>query len=75
MLEPGEEKIAEYYFIINRSAEFKETTELMAKYLLINFDEEFWHIYDRLINREISADEYMSKYGEVPIFQFNIKVE
>ena len=72
MLESGEEEIAEYYFIMEKDIEF---TELMVEYLFINFDEEFWFTYDKLVKRKISADEYMSKYGKVPIFQFNIRVE
>jgi len=72
MLEPGEEEIAEYYFIVEKDMEF---AELVVEYLLINFDEEFWYIYNKPIDKGGSDDEYMSKYGKVPIFQFNIRVE
>ncbi len=64
------EKTDVAYFLLNDSI---DPDEIIASYKFMDYTEEYWQDFGKIIKGEMQSQEFESKYGEYKALEFNLK--
>lgn len=68
----GGEKTDTAYFLIDDSI---DPDEITATYNFMDYGEEYWADFGKIMTGEMGQDEYMSKYGDFEVLEFAVTKE
>ena len=68
----GGEKRDTAYFLIDDSV---DPNEITVSYNFMDYGEEYWADFGKIMTGEMGQDEYMSKYGDYEVLEFKVAKE
>ena len=68
----GSEKTDKAYFLIDDSI---DPDEITVSYNFMDYGEEYWADFGKIMTGEMGQEEYMSKYGNYEVLEFNVTKE
>lgn len=68
----GGEKTDTAYFLIDDSV---EPNEITVSYNFMDYDEEYWEDFGKIISGQMDQNEYMKKYGDFEVLEFYVTKE
>ncbi len=68
----GSEKTDKAYFLLDDSI---DPDEITVSYNFMDYGEEYWEDFGKIVTGEMGEDEYMSKYGDYEVLEFNVVKE
>ncbi len=68
----GSEKTYKAYFLIDDSI---DPDEITVSYNFMDYGEEYWADFGKIMTGEMGQEEYMSKYGNYEVLEFNVTKE